>query len=74
MTQKKPFQVTGVLEKMRILAEAPLRYQLCVDDTTYDINAMIGRRWQLSFEGAIACIYCGRGIQKTFNQGYCFPC
>ncbi len=37
-------------------------------------NEHLGQFVTLTHTGKIACVACGRGIKKTFNQGYCFPC
>ncbi len=38
------------------------------------LNALIGKRLQLYWDGGIHCIHCGREISKSFHQGYCYPC
>ncbi len=38
------------------------------------ISGAVGREISLHFTGKIECIECGRGIKKSFQQGYCYPC
>jgi hypothetical protein len=64
----------GGLAKMRAEHDAPVTYRLPVGDAEIDMNPLIGRRLALRFEGAIHCVACGRKTNKSFNQGYCWPC
>lgn len=72
---------TGTLTKMRVEAAEPVAYH--VRDGWYDasergpelsVNPLLGRRMELRFTGDIHCVYCGRAVKKTFNQGFCYPC
>ncbi len=38
------------------------------------MNALIGQQLQLTYSGEIHCTACGRKTNKSFNQGYCYPC
>ena len=38
------------------------------------ISDLIGREFKLEFTQKIFCLECGRKTNKSFNQGYCFPC
>jgi hypothetical protein len=38
------------------------------------MNALIGQTLRIEYSGKINCIACGRKINKSFQQGYCFPC
>jgi len=74
----------GTLRKMRAQpgAEAqPVQYALAdgwwnPDERTTDhpLNQYLGRELQIEFNGAIACVYCGRSTRKSFSQGFCYPC
>ena len=64
----------GSLEKMRTRPGAPVAYTLELGEQVVDMNAQLGRRLRLSFDGAIHCVACGRSTKKSFNQGYCYPC
>ncbi len=39
-----------------------------------DLNPLIGRQVTLRYNGQIFCIHCRRKTNKSFNQGYCYPC
>lgn len=72
---------SGTLTKMRSEHAEPVAYFL--RDGWFDpaargpelpVGPLLGRRVELRFGGAIHCVYCGRSVKKTFNQGFCFPC
>jgi len=64
----------GILSKMRIENEKPVRYFLNLDETELYMNDLIGFPIEIKFEGIIHCIACGRKIKKAFGQGFCYPC
>lgn len=66
--------VSGRLAKMPVAAGSPVDYTLKVGDTRVPLNDLIGYPIQIDFEGVIRCIHCGRTTNKSFNQGYCYPC
>jgi hypothetical protein len=39
-----------------------------------DLNQYLGKKIKLEYQDQINCINCGRKTNKSFNQGYCFPC
>jgi hypothetical protein len=49
-------------------------YQLPLGDTLLALNPLIGKTIRLRYTGAIHCCHCGRKTNKSFNQGYCYPC
>lgn len=59
---------------MRVELDTPTRYYLPVGDREIHLNPVIGKTLRLSYHGTINCIACGRETNKSFNQGYCFPC
>lgn len=75
---------TGNITKMRVstqaqeTANAPhlykAHYQLPIGDSLVDMNSLIGEQIALSYSGNIHCINCSRKTNKSFSQGYCFPC
>ncbi|HEB85787.1 MAG TPA: DUF2797 domain-containing protein [Gammaproteobacteria bacterium] len=67
-------QITGHLRKMITTLGAPVQYRLPLDDERIDMNALIGKAIQLNYSGEIHCLACGRKTNKSFNQGYCYPC
>jgi len=64
-----------VLEKMKTELAEPVRYSLHNDaGARLDLNALIGSKIEMHFDGKIICHGCGRLTNKSFNQGYCYPC
>lgn len=64
----------GLVRKMRVGHENPVRYAMRLDDHEVPLNDAIGRDLRMNFAGEINCIACGRSIRKSFSQGHCFPC
>ncbi|MEM9493243.1 MAG: DUF2797 domain-containing protein, partial [Myxococcota bacterium] len=64
----------GNLRKMQTRLDGVARYTLMLDDTPIDMNAKIGQKIRLTFDGVINCIACGRKTKKSFGQGFCYPC
>ena len=66
--------VIGNLEKMRVQHTAPVLYSLPVGDESVALNPLLGKKITLRYTGDINCIHCGRKTNKSFQQGYCYPC
>ena len=66
--------IDGQSRKMAAELGCPIRYTLQLGDDSVDLNEFIGADIQLSFMNQITCIDCGRMTQKSFAQGFCFPC
>lgn len=66
--------VRGNLQKMQTTLASPVVYQLPVGETSIPLNDLIGSPLSLHFHSEINCIHCGRKTNKSFNQGYCYPC
>lgn len=49
-------------------------YQLPIGDASIDMSALIGHSIKVVYSGNIHCINCSRKTNKSFSQGYCFPC
>ena len=67
-------KIIGNLRKMRSTLKSPVDYQLLVGETLVPLNQSIKKKLCLSFTGNIHCIRCGRKTNKSFQQGYCYPC
>jgi hypothetical protein len=65
---------TGAVRKMKTTLADPVSYTLLLTEQEIPLNSYLGRQLQLKFHGAINCIHCGRKTNKSFNQGYCYPC
>jgi hypothetical protein len=74
----------GTLRKMRARpgdGEEPASYALAdghwnPDERVEDhaLAPYLGGELAIEFTGEIRCVYCGRKTNKSFNQGFCFPC
>ncbi len=49
-------------------------YQLLIGEEAIPIGDFLGKSIKLQHTGQINCIYCGRKTNKSFNQGFCYPC
>lgn len=65
---------SGAVSKMRTELTDSVNYFLPLGDTEVALNQYIGKPISLSYLGAINCTHCGRKTNKSFNQGYCYPC
>jgi len=65
---------TGVIRKMVVEATEPVSYWLPMGEERLELKSLLGSQVTLEFTGQIYCIECGRKTNKSFNQGYCFPC
>lgn len=65
---------TGHIQKMVTSLESPVQYQLPLDDQLISLNPYIGKTIKLKYKGEIHCVECGRKTNKSFNQGFCYPC
>jgi len=66
----------GALEKMSVQLESgvPVQYAFRLGEGLVPVNPLIGRQVRLEYLGAIHCTHCGRKTNKSFSQGYCYPC
>lgn len=65
---------SGSLLKMNTVLEQPVEYSLPVGAERVELNPFLGRKISLKFSGRITCVDCGRLTNKSFNQGFCYPC
>lgn len=64
----------GTLRKMHSRLEQPVAYKVPLGEQEIPLNPMLESTIRLEFSGRIHCVNCGRKTNKSFNQGYCFPC
>ena len=64
----------GNVRKMKSVLDQTVNYALPLGDTRVELNDLIGHSIKLTYSGVINCVACGRKSNKSFNQGYCFPC
>ncbi len=67
-------KITGQLRELTHHYGSPVKYFLKIDEEEIALNDLIGKSVKLKFLNEINCIYCGRKIKKTYNNGYCYPC
>lgn len=66
---------SGELRKMVVeLNDGKADYALPIGEERVALAPLLGQSVCLKFNGAIHCVHCGRKTNKSFNQGYCFPC
>ncbi|WP_423063963.1 DUF2797 domain-containing protein [Candidiatus Paracoxiella cheracis] len=66
--------ITGTLRKMKGVANSPVEYVFRVGDHELPFNETLDKTIYLRHTGEIYCIQCRRKTNKSFQQGYCFPC
>jgi len=76
--------ISGHLRKMRselldssdlqLDRDDNLNYFLPLGEQELPLNQFIGKYLKLELVGGITCQHCGRRTNKSFSQGYCFPC
>ena len=64
----------GTILKMKTRLDIPASYNLPIGDDFLDMNERIGHFIQLTWQKEIYCIGCDRQINRSFAQGYCYPC
>lgn len=65
-------KVSGNILKMKSRLEKPVEYFLPVADQLIPMNAYLGKKIKMSFDGQINCIATGEKIKKSYNQGYSY--
>ncbi len=68
--------ITGNIQKMHVSVDDTnvAQYHLPLSEHRIFMNELIGRDVTLTFSGQIQCVACSRATNKSFNQGYCYPC
>jgi hypothetical protein len=64
----------GNLHKMRTEFASPVKYFLSLEGQELFLNEALGKELQIEYLGEINCIKCGRKTNKSFSQGFCYPC
>ena len=64
----------GILRKMKSRLEQPVSYKIPLGDNEVPLTPLIAKKIKLEYSGNIFCVNCGRKSNKSFNQGYCYPC
>ena len=66
--------IAAELFEMRSRLGQPVSYSARLGDNEIALNPLIDQQLKLIFSGGIYCIHCNRKTNKSFNQGYCYPC
>lgn len=64
----------GSLQKMTTQLAEPVQYRLPVGEAELALNPVLGQHIELRYTGQIFCVHCEKKTNKSFNQGYCYPC
>lgn len=64
----------GALNKMAVRLGDPVQYAFRLGEEEVPVNPLIGKSLRLEYLGEIHCTHCGRRTNKSFSQGYCYPC
>ncbi|MDP6570520.1 MAG: DUF2797 domain-containing protein [Candidatus Marinimicrobia bacterium] len=59
---------------MKTHLESPVHYELPIGKDLVSMNGLIGKYIILTWQQVIHCIACGRKSNKSFAQGFCYPC
>jgi hypothetical protein len=65
---------SGAVRKMKTRLAGQVEYQMVLGEHKIPLNKYLGMQLQLEYQGAINCIHCDRKTNKSFSQGYCYPC
>ncbi len=66
--------LTGQARKLAVRLDRPVQYRLELGEQSTGLNGLLGQSVSLRATGRISCIHCDRVTNKSFNQGYCYPC
>ena len=67
-------QYEGNILKMKTELAVPVKYSLPVGNNMVDMNALIGQKINMKFDGRINCVSCGKQTKTSFGQGFCYSC
>ena len=64
----------GLLHKMTTELTNPVSYYLQLGEDKICLNDWLDKPISIHFERQIECVACGRKTNKSFSQGFCYPC
>ena len=67
-------QYNGTLLKMETKLANPVEYELPIGDELVYMNHFIGKYIAFKWLKEIYCVVCGKKTNKSFAQGFCYPC
>lgn len=62
-----------IIQKMPVRNESPIQY-FWPSSPNIELTALLGKTISIEFNGDIYCTSCNKKIQKTFGEGFCYPC
>ena len=65
---------SGNIRKMESSLEEIIQYTLPLGEHKIGMNGLIGQFIHMEYAGQIICVKCGRVTNKSFAQGFCYPC
>ncbi len=65
---------SGRLTKMAVSQGKPVNYTLKLGEGACNPADLLGKKLRFRSNGEIRCLHCQRRTNKSFNQGYCYPC
>ena len=65
---------SGAARKMKTHLGETVEYTAVFGEQEIQMNQFLGRQLRLDYLGTINCVHCDRKTNKSFNQGYCYPC
>lgn len=67
-------KLEGNVRKMKSAFKAPIEYSMILSEHILPLNNHIGSNIKLEWSGIINCVKCGNQTNKSFFQGFCYPC
>ena len=67
-------KLEGNIKKMKVENKEPIQYSFVLSGQITPINKHIGSTISLKWSGIIHCVKCGNKTNKSFFQGFCYPC
>ena len=67
-------KLEGNVKKMKAEFKAPIQYSAVLSEQIIPLNEHIGSQIKLEWSGIINCVKCGNKTNKSFFQGFCYPC
>ena len=67
-------KLEGNVRKMKSDFKAPIEYSMILSEHILPLNDHIGSNIKLEWSGIIHCVKCGNQTNKSFFQGFCYPC
>ena len=68
--------IFGAVSKLKaqLDEQGVVNYNLPLGENLVALNPLIGKKITLTFLQKITCSHCGKKTNKSYSQGYCYPC